>query len=104
MPMAAGILLIIASIDGLINWTAAAMILSTMPQIPAGYAEICGVIGIIFCLIALLGGFCAVTRKMWFVALFGAIFGLLTIGVFFEASVLSLIALILIAMSKNEFY
>jgi hypothetical protein len=41
---------------------------------------------------------------MWPLALIGAIFGLFTFGLFFfEASILSLIALILIAISKNEF-
>ena len=63
-----------------------------------------GAIGIIFGLIALIGGVMALQRKKWSLALIGSILGLFMIGlVVLEASILSLIAIILLANSKNEF-
>src|SRR3989304_5163786 len=70
----------------------------------AAIIVVCGAIGIIFGLIALIGGVMALQRKKWSLALIGSILGLFTIGfVVFEASILSLVALILLAISKNEF-
>jgi len=45
----------------------------------------------------------AVQRKSWGLALAGSILGLFTIGFVFEATVMSLIALILLAISRKEF-
>ncbi|KYK29735.1 MAG: hypothetical protein AYK23_04970 [Candidatus Proteinoplasmatales archaeon SG8-5] len=64
---------------------------------------VCGVIFIIFSILALLGGIMAITRKSWGFAVVGAIFGLLTIGPYGLGFVLGLVALILIIISKDEF-
>ncbi|MEK6851013.1 MAG: hypothetical protein AABY30_00585, partial [Candidatus Thermoplasmatota archaeon] len=63
---------------------------------------ICCGIEIIFSLIALIGGVFAIQRKMWGLGLAGGILGLLTWG-FFIGSILALVGLILIAISRKEF-
>ena len=45
----------------------------------------------------------ALRRRMWGLALVGSILGLFTIGYFGLSSLLSLIALIVLVMSKDEF-
>ena len=64
---------------------------------------VCGLIGITFSAFALLGGIMAIQRKMWGLALVGSILGLFIIGPVFISSLLSLIALILIAITHREF-
>ena len=103
-PTVAGILLIIAGIDGLINWIAAAVVLSSFPIFGSEFALLCGALGTIFGIFAIIGGIMAIQRKVWALALIGSILGLFTVGFIFEASILSLVALILIAISKDEFY
>jgi len=68
-----------------------------------GIFIICGVIVIIFSIFALIGGLASIKRKMWGLALACAVLGLFSIGFIFISSILSLIALILIAISKKEF-
>lgn len=82
---------------------------ATMGAMPGGeevggIIVVCGIVFMIFGILALLGGIMSVTRKSWAMALIGSIFGLFCLGLlFFEASILSIIALILIAISKDEF-
>lgn len=73
-----------------------------MTAFVTGVIWICGAIGIILSLFALLGGIMSLQRKNWAFALVGGILGLFTIG-FIIGSVLSLVALILIAVSKKEY-
>lgn len=73
-----------------------------MTAFVTGVIWICGAIGIILSLFALLGGIMSLLRKNWALALVGGILGLFTIG-FIIGSVLSLVALILIAVSKKEY-
>lgn len=113
-PLIAGIFLIIAGIEGLIIGGIVAALggtfAATMEEIPGGEGfggifVVCGIVFMIFGILALLGGIMSATRKNWAIALIGSIFGLFCLGLlFFEASLLSLIALILIAISKDEFY
>ena len=62
----------------------------------------CGALCLIFGIIALLGGIFGIQRKHFGLAIVGGIFGLLGIG-FFIGSLLALIGLILVAMSRHEF-
>ena len=64
--------------------------------------SVCGAVLIIFAIIAIVGGFFAIQRKHFFLAVAGAVFGLLGIG-FFLGSLLALIGLILVAISRQEF-
>jgi len=122
-PKIAGILLIIAGAVAIITgvfMVALGMLLpGMMGTIPPEYYNysnveittaliqniylICGAIIIVLAIFTLLGGIMALKKKMWGLALTGSILGLFTIGVFFISSLLSLIALILLVLSKGEF-
>ena len=58
---------------------------------------------IVFSLVALAGGICSFQRKFFPVALLGSLCGLFTIGPLFFGSILSLVALVLIIISRYEF-
>jgi len=109
IPTVAGILLVIAGIDGLINWSGAVFMIdlgSTLsaPYIPFGFEGTCGIIGILLCIFTIIGGFFALRRKRWGTAFIGSICGLFAVGLMLEATILSTIALILIILSKGHFY
>jgi len=65
--------------------------------------NVCGAIILISGLFLLIGGIFAIKRIHWGVALLGAILGVFTIGPWFLGTVLSLVALVLIFLSKEEF-
>jgi hypothetical protein len=64
---------------------------------------VCGTIVIILSLIVVLGGFFGVMRKHWGIAVVGGVLGLFIIGPMLLGSLLGLIGLILIAVSRKEF-
>lgn len=68
----------------------------------SGILAMCGAILIVFAAIAIIGGLFGIRRKHFGLAITGGVFGLLGIG-FFLGSVLALIGLILIAVSRREF-
>lgn len=63
----------------------------------------CGAIFIIVSIIVLLGGFFGVTRKHWGIAIVGGVLGIFVGLPMLIGSVLSLIGLILVAVSRKEF-
>lgn len=69
----------------------------------SGALMVCGIVFLIFSLIALMGAIMAITGKSWGLAVLGGIFGLLCLGISFTGSLFGLIGLILIAISKDEF-
>jgi len=118
-PLIAGIFLIIAGLLGIFIWS---MVLAFDPSeldplmlqniLPAdspisleqlqSILLTCGIIGCILSIFALAGGIVAVKRKAWGLAIVGGILGLFTIG-YFLGSIMSLIGLILIFISRKEF-
>jgi len=64
---------------------------------------VCGAIIIILALIVVLGGFFGVQRKHWGLAILGGVLGLFLIGPYFLATILALVGLILVAVSKKDF-
>ena len=108
-PVLAGVFLIIAALMAFYTGGVLVASESMFEGIPmvgdtmSDMLTICGAIFIIFGLLALLGGVFSIMRKKWGIALLGAIIGLFTLGTFGLGSLLSLIALILIAISKSEF-
>jgi len=64
---------------------------------------VCGAIFIILGLIAVLGGIFGVMRKHWGLAILGGVLGLFVIGPLFLGSILALIGLILVAVSRKDF-
>ncbi|MFO7792853.1 MAG: hypothetical protein R6W73_07755 [Candidatus Saliniplasma sp.] len=65
--------------------------------------NVCGAVFLILGIFLLVGGILAIKRMYWGVALAASIAGIFSMGPFFLGSVLSLIALVLIVMSKDEF-
>jgi hypothetical protein len=115
-PMLAGIVLVLAGLLGLLTWASALAVNTSMIQglLPANSpitAEqlqsillVCGIIGSILSVIALAGGIVALRRKGWGLAMVGSILGLFTVGPFFLASILALIGLILLVISRKDFH
>jgi hypothetical protein len=115
-PLIAGICLILS---GLIGIGLAILTLTTIdsmvaqlvpmfPQLPE--SEIRSIFYVIigawafFGTMAILGGIMAIRRRHWAIAIIGGIFGLLTFGiVLLEGTLLGLIGLILVVMSRMEF-
>jgi hypothetical protein len=64
---------------------------------------ICGTIGFFLSVFSILGGIMSIRKRMWGLALAGGILGLFTIGPIFISSFMSLIAIVLIALSRREF-
>ncbi|MCX6671840.1 MAG: hypothetical protein NTX92_07975 [Euryarchaeota archaeon] len=114
-PVIAGILLIIAGLLGLFTWASALAIDSSIIQnvLPAdspitveqlqSFLTTCGIIGAVLSIFTLAGGIVAMKRKAWGLAVIGGILGLFTIGPMLLGSILSLIGLIIVAISRKDF-
>lgn len=70
--------------------------------IPTGALCLCGGVDMIFGLASIAGGIMALKRTSFGLALLGAILGMLGFG-FLIGALLGLIAVILIAVSRNDF-
>lgn len=115
-PFIAGILLIIAGVIAILSWipfiTGDETLITfaienfdmnmTREQIRQAFV-LCGSIEIVLSIFVILGGILAFQRKIWMLTVVCSIIGLFTIGQFIAASGLSLIALILLLISKQEF-
>ena len=117
----AGILLIIAGIVGIFNWIQFFIIDATTfgslidigqiqelnPSITSeqllGILKTCALIGIILSIFPILGGLLAVQKKLYYVTIATSIIGLFSIGIMGTSSILSIIGLILLIMSKQNF-
>lgn len=124
-PLVAGILMIIAGALSVLMWLGLASmnvsliettIVPEFESISSEYGPmtfsaesikdlfvICGSVGFFLSIFTILGGIMAIKRQMWGLALAGGILGLFAIGPLFASSALSLIGLILVFTSKNEF-
>ncbi|MCJ2512209.1 MAG: zinc-ribbon domain-containing protein [Candidatus Thermoplasmatota archaeon] len=67
------------------------------------FQAICGVVGLAFAIIAIVGGYFAIKRRNFAMAVVGAVFCMLSIGSMGISSILGLVGLILIAVSSHEF-
>lgn len=115
MPLIAGIFLIIAGLLGLITWSSAlaldsSMIESVLPaDSPISVEQLksilttCSIIGCVLSIFTLTGGLVAIKRRAWGLAIIGGILGLFTVGPLLLGSILSLIGLIFLAMSRKDF-
>jgi hypothetical protein len=123
-PLIAGIFLIIAGLLGIFVWSMAlafdasqldpSMLQNVLPaDSPISIEELqsmlqsflltCGIIGCILSIFTLVGGIVAVKRKAWGLAIVGGILGLFTIGPLFLGSIMALIGLILVVISRKDF-
>jgi hypothetical protein len=115
VPLIAGIFLIIAGLLGILTWSSALALDTSMienvlpPDTPItvdqlqSFLTTCGIIGCILSVFSLAGGIVAVRRKAWGLAVVGGILGLVTIGPFLLGSIIALIGLILVVISRKEF-
>lgn len=122
-PLIAGIFLIIAGLLGILMWSMALAIdpsqldpsilrnalppdssisLEQVQSMIQSFLLTCGIIGCILSVFTLAGGIVAIKRKAWGLAIIGGILGLFTIG-YFLGSIMSLIGLILVAISRKDF-
>ena len=67
------------------------------------FQVICGVVGLAFAIIAIVGGYFAIKRRNFAMAVVGAVFCMLSFGSMGISSILGLVGLILIAVSSHEF-
>ena len=119
-PLISGVLLVIAGVLGILNF---AILISADEMILSNYnttmfsqtgmeitvndiknlLQICGIIGIIISIFPILSSILCFRRKLWGFALGSGIIGIFSMGPMFASTVLCIIAVILISMSKNEF-
>lgn len=114
-PKIAGVLLILAGVIGIISWSQFLLnesllkiVLQNMQsQITydqlKGLLFICGTIGVILSVFPILGGVLSYRYKKWMLCAISSIIGLLIIGLGLLSTILSLISLIILMVSKNEF-
>ncbi len=122
MPLIAGILLIVAGVFSLISFITSYLALDlatiesmgfvtqfqqiyptmTSEQV-LGFVKTCTIVFLIIAIFPILGGILALKKKMWGIALACSIIGLFSIGILFTSSVISLIAMILLIISRKEF-
>jgi hypothetical protein len=95
MPVAGGVLIIIASLGYLIGGGFIAAGSSFFWGLGGGAGVICGVVLLVLGVVSFLGGIYAIGRKNFGIAVIG--------GIFVIPSILGLIGLILVAVSKDEF-
>ena len=69
----------------------------------AGFLQVCGAMVVIFAVIVAAGGALTFRRKSFTIGIVAAIFGMLGIGPFYLGSLFSLVALILVAVSRDDF-
>jgi hypothetical protein len=106
-PTSAGILSIVAGAIGLLLgiWLAvelglvAGSIAGAIPGFPVELLPLIGVPGIILGIVAIVGGIYALRRRVWGLALAGAICAFLAPAGF----ILGILAIIFVAMGKGEF-
>jgi hypothetical protein len=115
LPVLAGIFLILAGLSGFLTWSQLLASDVTLFQnyLPANYTitaqqlqsflQVCSIFGIVFSALAFVGGLMAFRRRSWGLAIAGSILGILTIGIFFSASLFSFLGLILLIISRKEF-
>ena len=109
-PTAAGILTIIVGFLGLligiglaVGLGIAGMMIGMIPGFPgAGFLALIAIPGIILSIIAIVGGIYALKRRLWGLALAGAICALL-FTLPFLGWILAILAIIFVSLGKGEF-
>jgi hypothetical protein len=122
LPLIAGIILIIAGVISAISWIPILSIDESLLETVIDITEIqqqvgvsisidtikdilttCAIIGIILSIFPILGGLLSIKRKLWGIALTGAIIGLVTFIPMIIPGVLCVISMIFLVMSRHEF-
>jgi len=98
MPVAGGVLILLSSLGYIVigGFAAAGSAIALIPSFGwSAWGVACGAILIILGLVSFFGGVYAIQRKNFTIALIG--------GIFVVPSILGLVGLILVAVSKDEF-
>ncbi len=115
LSLVGGILIIVAGVMGLLaGGVLVALSSADLSQYGLGNVSgldttihnilvICGAIVIILSLIVVLGGYFGVRRSHFGLAILGGVLGLFVIGPYFLGSILALVGLILVAVSRKDF-
>ena len=98
MPKTAGILSIVAGAIEILGGITAGSLLTTLVDLP-GIGAITGFPLVILGIVAIVGGVFSLRRRIWGLALAGAICSLLLPTI----ALLGILAIIFVAMSKKEF-
>lgn len=69
----------------------------------SGAYQVCGFLILIFGMALLLGAICAIKQVYWPIAFGASILGIFTIGPYYLGSILSIVALILLVISRGKF-
>jgi len=108
-PMVAGILTIIAGSLGLligiglaVGFGLMGIMIGMIPGFPGGLLALIGIPGIILSIVAIVGGIYALRRRLWGLALAGAICALL-FTLPFLGWILAVLAIIFVSLAKGEF-
>ncbi len=113
-PIWGGLLLIIAGISEIVsgivilstNVSSSPAAIGVSPEVISAaqnFVAVCGSIVFILGLVAAFGGAFAINRKHPTLAIVASVFGLAGLGFYYTGSIASLIALILLAISREEF-
>lgn len=113
-PLIAGILLIISGLLAILTAISTAVLPDTLIESYFSstnleietiktFLQACIVILLILSIFSILGGILSIRKKLWGFALTAAILAIFTFGPLFASSVLAIISVILIIISKNEF-
>ncbi len=120
-PKIAGLLLIIAGVLGIFNWAQIFLLdattlgsfldisqiqefnLSITSEQLLGLLQTCAIIGVIISIFPILGGLLAMQKKLYYIAIATSIIGLFSIGIMLSSSILSLIGLVLLILSRQNF-
>jgi len=114
LSLIGGILIILAGVMGLViggillainvdDLGAYGVDVAGLTDMVENILTVCGVIFIIFGLIAFVGGVFGVMRKHWGLAVLGGVFGLLCLGPYMLGSLFGLVGLILVIVAKKDF-
>jgi len=95
MPLIGGILIIIASLGYLGGGGVIAGGSAFFVDVGGGWGVLCGAVLVVLGIISLVGGIFSIQRRNFALALLG--------GIFVVPSILGLIGLILVAVSRDEF-
>lgn len=102
LPKIGGVLILIAGMLGVFWGLLLMASIASVNTYGTGSATCCAGLFALFGLIAIFGGFSAIGRRSAAFAIVGGVFGMLSVG-FYIGALLSLIGLILVAMSYHEF-
>jgi len=118
-PIFGGIFLMMAGILGVITWLNFFDVIEATvyepillerfglfvsPELLSNVLVVCGVLGLFFSVLSILGGILSIKGKNWRITILCGIFGILTLGPYLSSTILSLVALFLISYSKDSFF